>query len=94
MGFVPLWAVPGLFNDKFGLVNVWEMYLVGVIYGLNIGSIQSYSRSMFTLMIPPNRESEFFGLYEVTDKGSSWIGPLIIAVISNYWSLRWGIIYF
>ena len=91
MSIIPLLAIPGLFNDKFGLVNIWEMYYLGALYGLNIGSVQSYSRSMFTLMIPKKRESQFFGLYEITDKGSSWIGPLMVAMVSNYYKFCFSI---
>ena len=28
-------------------------------------------------------ESKFFSLYEVTDKGTSWLGPLIIAAVQE-----------
>ena len=34
-----------------------------------------------------------FALYEITDKGSSWIGPLTMGIISNYASIRWGLVY-
>merc|ERR1719245_1951293 len=34
-----------------------------------------------------------FALYEITDKGSSWIGPLMVAFIANSLSIRWGMIY-
>lgn len=33
--------------------------------------------------MPPGLESEFFGLYEITDKGSAWIGPLVIGLIRS-----------
>ncbi len=30
-----------------------------------------------------NREAEFFSLYALTDKGASWIGPLVVAAITD-----------
>ena len=33
-----------------------------------------------------------FALFEITNKGSSWIGTLVIAVISNFASMRWGLL--
>ncbi len=65
----------------------------GAIYGLLIGTSQSYSRSLFTQLIPMGYESQYFSLYEISDKSSSSIGPLIMAVISQYTSLRYGFIY-
>lgn len=38
---------------------------------------------MFADLVPKGRESEFFGLYAITDKGSSWLGPLTIAAITD-----------
>ena len=34
-----------------------------------------------------------FALYEITDKGSSWIGPAMVAVVSNFASMRWAVFY-
>ena len=53
----------------------------------------SSSRSLYGHLIPIGNESKFFGLYEVTDKGSSWIGPLISTFIAQASSLRYAIIY-
>jgi len=39
------------------------------------------SRSLFSQMIPKSRESAFFGLYEISEKGTSWIGNLVFAVV-------------
>jgi MFS transporter, UMF1 family len=32
-------------------------------------------------MIPEGREASFFGLYEISERGTSWIGPLIFGVV-------------
>jgi UMF1 family MFS transporter len=34
-------------------------------------------------MIPKNREAEYFGLYEVADRGTSWLAPAMFAVALN-----------
>lgn len=44
---------------------------------------QSSCRVQFSELVPVGHEAEFFGLYEVTDKGSAWIGPLVIGAIRN-----------
>ncbi|KAI8850036.1 autophagy-related protein 22-like protein [Chytridium lagenaria] len=40
-------------------------------------------RSLFSEICPPGYESEFFSLYAITDKGSSWIGPLVVGAIGD-----------
>eukprot|EP00002_Diphylleia_rotans_P004142 TRINITY_DN1299_c0_g1_i1.p1 TRINITY_DN1299_c0_g1~~TRINITY_DN1299_c0_g1_i1.p1 ORF type:complete len:233 (-),score=43.55 TRINITY_DN1299_c0_g1_i1:410-1108(-) len=88
--FLPIYGIIG-FVAPFGLVTIIELYIFGFVYGFNVGSVQSFSRSLFSELIPPGMESEFFGLYEITDKGSSWIGPLLVALILQMTnSMRWG----
>ena len=36
---------------------------------------------MFSDLVIPGKEAEFFALYEITDKGSSWLGPLAVGEI-------------
>ena len=92
--FVAMYGLFGLIpNIPFGLVNKWEIFLIGAMFGIVSGSVQSYSRSVYSQLIPVGRESEFFSLQQITDKGSSWLGPAILAVTSNYVSIRYGLIY-
>jgi MFS transporter, UMF1 family len=32
-------------------------------------------------MIPEGKEASFFGLYEVSERGTSWMGPLLFSVV-------------
>ena len=41
-----------------------------------LGGSQALSRSLFSQLIPAGKEGEYFGFYEITDKGTSWLGPL------------------
>jgi hypothetical protein len=50
-------------------------------YGGFLGIYESASRSAFCDLVPPGQEAEFFGVYEISDKGSSWLGPFIIGLI-------------
>ncbi len=36
-----------------------------------------------TELIPKGKEAEFFSLYEITDKGSAWVGPLLTAIVRD-----------
>lgn len=88
--FVGIGLIPSL---PFGVKTELEFYICVAIFGINVGSMQSYARSVFAMLVPQGRETEMFALYEITDKGSSWMGTLMIAIISNVASLRWGIFY-
>eukprot|EP00948_MAST-09A_sp_MAST-9A-sp1_P000476 g476.t1 len=77
IGYVLLGFIPGL---PLGLKAEWEIFTFVVLYGAGLGTIQTYSRTTYTILIPPGQEAEFFGLYELSDKSSSWIGPLMMAL--------------
>ena len=42
---------------------------------------QALSRSLYSLLIPAGREAAYFSLYEIGDKGTSWIGPTIFGIV-------------
>lgn len=89
-----LWGCTGLLNNTFGLHQKWEIYVFGLLYGVNLGSVQSYSRVIFTDFIPSGSEAQWFSLYGITDRGSSWIGPLIVSIITQTTgTLRYGMVY-
>ncbi|KAL4801402.1 autophagy-related protein 22-1 [Aspergillus unguis] len=79
LGFVP--AIKDL--GYLGLQQPWEMYPLGVIYGLVMGGLSSYCRSFFGQLIPPGYEASFYSLYAITDKGSSIFGPAIVGLITD-----------
>jgi len=40
-------------------------------------------------MIPASREAEYYSFYEVSDRGTSWIGPLLFGLMNQlFGSLR------
>lgn len=90
---IPAYGLLG-FSEVFGVVHTMELYGVIVWYGFVLGAIQSSTRSAYTDIIPPGQESEFFGIYEISDKGSSWMGPLICGVLyETTGSMRVGFVY-
>ncbi|HEY6740299.1 MAG TPA: MFS transporter [Actinopolymorphaceae bacterium] len=60
-----------------------EAVVLGLVIGLVIGGTQSLTRALFSQLIPRGRESAFFGLYAIVDKGTSWVAPLLFTVIVN-----------
>ncbi|HEY2947700.1 MAG TPA: MFS transporter [Micromonosporaceae bacterium] len=54
--------------------------LLGALLGIVLGGSQALSRSLFSQLIPRGKEGEYFGLYEISDKGTSWLGPLLFGL--------------
>jgi UMF1 family MFS transporter len=65
----------GFFQSK------WQAWLMGACIGLVLGAAQALSRSLYSQMIPKGREASFFGLYEISEKGTSWMGTLLFTII-------------
>lgn len=53
---------------------------MAVLIGLVLGGTQALSRSMFSHLIPAGREAEYYGLYQISDRGTSWIGTLSLGL--------------
>jgi UMF1 family MFS transporter len=76
VGVVPIYGY-------FFMTEPIEFYVAAAIVGFFSGPTQAYTRSIFATVIPQNHESEFFSLFEVTNKGTAWLGPLIISIVLN-----------
>ncbi len=61
--------------------NVTQFYGVGLLAGIAIGSCQSASRSLFSLLTPEDKHAEFFGFYAVSGKAAAIIGPLLYGLL-------------
>lgn len=84
---LPVWAMPGV-----GLTTKTEFFIAGGIYGFQLGSLSSFSRVLLQHFTPAGCESEFFAFLELTGRGTSWLGPILLTVIgektgSNRWAL-------
>ena len=61
-----------------------DFMIMGAVIGIVLGGSQALSRSLYSLMIPAGKEAEYFSLYEVSDKGTSWLGPLLFALAYQF----------
>ncbi|WP_405610345.1 MFS transporter [Streptomyces sp. NBC_00076] len=62
-----------------GGAPVWFFVLAAGI-GLVLGGSQALSRSLFSHLVPPGKEAEYFSAYEMSDRGMSWLGPLLFGI--------------
>ena len=69
-----------------------EFYVIGVIAGAAMGSLQSAGRAVVATLTPPGRAGEFFGYWGFFGKLAGIIGPLAFGWISAATDVRQGIL--
>ncbi|MBA4122693.1 MAG: MFS transporter [Acidobacteria bacterium] len=75
-----IWICIVIFAYGF-LQTVWQAWIMSVFIGLVLGSSQALSRSLYSQMIPKGRESSFFGLYEISERGTTLVGSLVFGIV-------------
>ncbi|KIM44314.1 hypothetical protein M413DRAFT_9452 [Hebeloma cylindrosporum] len=66
-----------------GLTTQGEMFALAIYFGSVYGAFQGYSRAFYAELLPPGEEARWYGLFSITDKSSSFIGPLVVGLISD-----------
>jgi UMF1 family MFS transporter len=66
-----------------GSSRIIEFFILGMIIAIVLGGSQAISRSLFAQMVPKNKEAEFFSIYEISERGTSWLGPLVFGVANQ-----------
>ena len=75
-----IWS--GIVIYAYGFLNtVPEAWVLAGVIAIVLGGSQALSRSLFSKMIPEGKEASFFGLYEVSERGTSWMGPLLFSLV-------------
>jgi MFS transporter, UMF1 family len=75
-----IWAGIVIYAYSF-LDSVPEAWVMAAVIAIVLGGSQALSRSLFSRMIPAGKEASFFGLYEVSERGTSWMGPLLFSIV-------------
>jgi UMF1 family MFS transporter len=72
-----------------GETRVLQFWILGAFIAVVMGGSQAISRSLFAQMIPAGKEAEFYSFYEVSERGTSWTGPLLFGIMNQaFGSLR------
>ncbi len=69
-------------------------FVIGALAGIAMAGLQSVSRTMVSVMAPPGRSAEFYGLFAVAGRTSSFIGPTVygmVAAEAALWFQRQGL---
>jgi len=59
-----------------------QFFLVAILAGTGLGAIQAASRTFMATLVPPGREGEFFGFYNLCGKSAAVLGPLMFGALS------------
>ena len=63
--------------------ETWHFWGLAVAVALVQGASQALSRSIYAVMVPANRASEFFGFFSVSSKFAGVVGPLVFGILSQ-----------
>lgn len=58
-------------------------YIIGGIAGFALTGVQSVSRTMAGLFAPPGQSGEFYGVFAIAGRGSSFIGPTVYGFLAT-----------
>ena len=65
------------------LVTLWQFWVLATLVGMFQGGIQAMSRSYLGKIIKPERSGEFYGLMDIFGKGASFVGMILVSVVSQ-----------
>jgi len=76
------WTV--LMAGVFLVKTTEHFFIAAAVVALVMGGSQALSRSLYSVMIPAGKEAEYFSLYEISDKGTSWLAPLLFGLTLQF----------
>ena len=69
-----IWAAILIYIYGF-VYTATQFFFVTAGVAIVMGGSQALSRSLFAQLVPKGKEAEYFSIYEISDKGTSWLGP-------------------
>jgi MFS transporter, UMF1 family len=61
-----------------------QFFGLAAVIAVVMGGSQALSRSVFSLMIPKGQEAEYFSIYEISERGTSWLAPLLFGLAFQF----------
>jgi len=61
-----------------------QFFVMAAIVALVLGGSQALSRSLYAQLIPKLKEAQYYAIYEVSDKGTSWLCPLFFGLALQF----------
>jgi UMF1 family MFS transporter len=61
-----------------------QFFVMAAIVAVVMGGSQALSRSLYAQIIPKGREAEYYSVYEISDKGTSWMCPIFFGLAMQF----------
>jgi MFS transporter, UMF1 family len=61
-----------------------QFFALAAVIAIVLGGSQALSRALYSHMIPKGQEAEYFSLYEVGERGTSWFGPFLFGLALQF----------
>ncbi len=81
-GVLALWISVGI--AAYFIQSQTLFYVMAVLAGLGLGSVQAASRAFLSSLIPAGKEARIFGFYALCGKSSSVLGPMLFGYITLF----------
>ena len=62
------------------LDTAWEFWMMATFVGVFQGAVQALSRSYFAKMVPKEKSTEYFGIFDIFGKGASFMGTMLMGI--------------
>ena len=83
LGFVFSVAPPAPGDGLFATAGEKAYLGLGALIGAAAGPLQAASRTLMARVAPRDRMTQFFGLYALTGKATSFVAPLLVAFVTH-----------
>jgi MFS transporter, UMF1 family len=67
------------------------LWIAGAMIGIFLGPNQAASRSLMGRFTPERHKSEFFGFFAFSGKITSFLGPVLLGIVTGWIGLRFGV---
>ena len=61
-----------------------QFFIMAAIVAIVLGGSQALSRSLYAQLVPKGKEAEYYSVYEISDKGTSWICPIAFGLALQF----------
>tara|TARA_Y100001980_G_C14556414_1_gene347825 strand:+ start:3831 stop:5828 length:1998 start_codon:yes stop_codon:yes gene_type:complete len=93
-GYVDWWpeTMRNYVWEPLGISVSLQWIILGFFVGCVMGAAGAQARSMFTMLIPKSRTTEFFGFFGFIGKAAAMIGPFLYAAAAGLFDDRMAIV--
>ena len=81
--YITLFIYTAMSALSYFMSETWHFWGLAVAVALVQGASQALSRSIYAVMVPAKRASEFFGFFSVSSKFAGVVGPLVFGILSQ-----------